>query len=484
MDYKNKYNDALEKLQDALAPKDGCEISGLTRGCIESIFPELKESEDERIRKEIIEYIKTGTYHKDWIAWLEKQDNKPVNIDIESMVSSYKQRLESQGNGSMKNNPLVNMCLTAFKHGVEEVLQELNLKEFEKPQGESESERIRKAVKAIKEEKIDNANKPVLDFKASDYYVSKVDGKIHSIHNFNEQKFKVGDWIVDKSGFVQQVLDFRGCIYTCTYNSFTTDCESNYHLWTIEDAKDGDVLYSLDSKQPFIFKHRKKHEQAEVYCGINIYGKFFVGNTKDCIITTDKYIPATKEQRDKLLNAMADAGWTFDFDKKELNKVEPKLKVKYAGSEYDVLEIKEFPGGIIYYGIEDEPNHIDYILPENCEIISGYGVKEKGNSYPTKSAIFSQQSPVWSEEDKNFMHDTISNLIELKDRYGEGYGNVGKCIDWLESLRPRKQWKPSEEQIKALEHFVRGIGESGYVSPYDANLKLVHSLLNDLKKLK
>ena len=75
MDDKKKYNNALEKLQEALAPKDGREISGLTRGCIEEIFPELKESEDERIRKEIIEYIKTGTYHKDWIAWLEKQES-------------------------------------------------------------------------------------------------------------------------------------------------------------------------------------------------------------------------------------------------------------------------------------------------------------------------------------------------------------------------------------------------------------------------
>ena len=149
-----------------------------------------------------------------------------------------------------------------------------------------------------------------------------------------------------------------------------------------------------------------------------------------------------------------------------------------------------------------------------------------------------EQNPAWSEEDKNFMYDTLSNLTELKDRYGEGYGNVGKCIEWLKSIKERvqpqpkqewsedderialgieqlcncasllnispvkinkvrqwlkslkdrvqsqKQWKPSDAQTKALEHFVRSIGESGYASPYDANLKLVHSLLNDLKKLK
>ena len=47
-----------------------------TPNCGISVYnEELKEPHDERIRKEIIEYIKTGTYHKDWIAWLEKQES-------------------------------------------------------------------------------------------------------------------------------------------------------------------------------------------------------------------------------------------------------------------------------------------------------------------------------------------------------------------------------------------------------------------------
>lgn len=50
-----------------------------------------------------------------------------------------------------------------------------------------------------------------------------------------------------------------------------------------------------------------------------------------------------------------------------------------------------------------------------------------------KEAMYDK--PAWSEEDEDFMYDTLSNLTELKDRYGEGYGNVGKCIDWLKSLK-------------------------------------------------
>ena len=267
MNYENKYNDALEKLQEALAPKDGREISGLTRNCIEEIFPELKESEDERIRKALITYFQrfpypyggiesAGTNAKDALAWLEKQGNKP--------------------------------------------------------QGKS-------AFEAIKEEKVDN---------------------------------------------------------------------------------------------------------------------------KNC--ATDK--------------------------------VEPKFKVKYAGNEYNVLETKEFPGGVTYYGIEDEANHIDYILPENCEIISGYGVKEKGNSYPTKPTIFSQQSPAWSEEDEKIALsiEQVMNCASLLNLVSE---KIEKVRAWLESLRPQKQWKPNKEQLNALDSTLQ------YSQVSHDSYKQLNSLYNDLKKL-
>ena len=74
MDYEQKYKEALERAKVYHSGGSICDIH-LT----EVIFPELKISEDERIRREIIEYI---TLYKDslcdkeynsWIAWLEKQ---------------------------------------------------------------------------------------------------------------------------------------------------------------------------------------------------------------------------------------------------------------------------------------------------------------------------------------------------------------------------------------------------------------------------
>ena len=59
------------------------------RYVLESLFPELKESRDERIRKELIDYINRLTVtpnninrYNTWIAWLEKQGEKPKKVSI------------------------------------------------------------------------------------------------------------------------------------------------------------------------------------------------------------------------------------------------------------------------------------------------------------------------------------------------------------------------------------------------------------------
>ena len=65
----------------------------------------------------------------------------------------------------------------------------------------------------------------------------------------------------------------------------------------------------------------------------------------------------------------------------------------------------------------------------------------------------------WSEEDEELVKWSIHNLTELKDRYGEEYGKVGKCIDWLKSLQDRVQPQPkqewSEEDINMIDWLIR-----------------------------
>ena len=78
MDYKEKLRLAKEALDSGSYDKK----------TIEYLFPELKESEDESIRKRIIEFLSTPFVKKGmsecalstWIAWLEKQgEQKPAD---------------------------------------------------------------------------------------------------------------------------------------------------------------------------------------------------------------------------------------------------------------------------------------------------------------------------------------------------------------------------------------------------------------------
>ena len=101
----------------------------------------------------------------------------------------------------------------------------------------------------------------------------------------------------------------------------------------------------------------------------------------------------------------------------------------------------------------------------------------------------------WSKDDDDNIGMIESRLIDLlsytrednsltKHRKNSIKEEVVEYVNWLTSLKDRSTWKPSDEQIETLEHFVRSMGESGYVAPHDNNTKLLYSLLEDLKKLK
>ena len=74
--FKEKYYTKDTNLGDAIFDK-----TGEMQKDFESIFPQLRESEDERIRREIIKFIEDFCNPCDtdcdrWIAWLEEQKDK------------------------------------------------------------------------------------------------------------------------------------------------------------------------------------------------------------------------------------------------------------------------------------------------------------------------------------------------------------------------------------------------------------------------
>ena len=82
MNYEQKYKEALERARMYHTGGSICDAH-----MAEVIFPELKESEDERIRKALIDLFSNNA-KKDWrdiptekiIAWLKKQ-NKKLDAD-------------------------------------------------------------------------------------------------------------------------------------------------------------------------------------------------------------------------------------------------------------------------------------------------------------------------------------------------------------------------------------------------------------------
>ena len=78
MDYKEKIKEAKRLYETANADQ---------KYVLESLFPEIRESDDERIKKSLISYLHglgefdypdKKTYH-DWLKWIEKQgEQKPV----------------------------------------------------------------------------------------------------------------------------------------------------------------------------------------------------------------------------------------------------------------------------------------------------------------------------------------------------------------------------------------------------------------------
>lgn len=191
-----------------------------TIGFMNEIFPELKESEDERIRKELLNYL--YDIHDDdeerarWIAWLEKQSEQKSNDKIEFKIGDL-----------ITNGILV--------------------------------------------------------------------GKIDEIHEWGYHAY-FGDHYAD-----------------------VPDAE-NWHKWTIQDAKDGDVLSYRNGQWIFIYKEKIDDSSFYYHALYSTIQGLTITNVGFTLLN-DAITPATKEQRDTLMKVIDDAGYTFDFENKKLLKV-------------------------------------------------------------------------------------------------------------------------------------------------------------------
>lgn len=71
-------------------------------------------------------------------------------------------------------------------------------------------------------------------------------------------------------------------------------------------------------------------------------------------------------------------------------------------------------------------------MPEDTELRNGVTNRDVLTWLEGQS-----EKPTWSEEDEKLYKLSVENLTELMHRFGEEYGKVGDCINWLKSINDR-----------------------------------------------
>ena len=309
MNYEKKYKEALERARDMMSYKE------VRREDMEYLFPELKENENEKIRKQIISFLKEFEYDhyrslnfSSWIAWLEKQGEQK---------SSWSEEDESSFLGALW------CCKKAASIAKDE----------------NEMGTVWCAERWLKSLKDRYTWKPTEkqgEQKPFDYENANIQQKDFATV---KTKFNKGDWIVNHYNHVACIesIDEKHYVLSCDDGSRERwsfmYIDRNWHLWTIQDAKDGDVLCTYECNKPkivFILKENpivfilkgtsRKHYVFNYHCYYNIMYPCFESNFKTGCLAPNKedVKPATEEQRNLLFQKMKEFGYEWDANKKEL----------------------------------------------------------------------------------------------------------------------------------------------------------------------
>lgn len=168
------------------------------------------------------------------------------------------------------------------------------------------------------ESKIDDNTEPK-DYNSIDPHFSKPIDKI-------EPKFHEGDWISSYyTNYRVTAINSKGYVVEDTDGNkinILFENEKFHHLFTIADAKDGDILVDMHGNIGIFQEYEDVFWHSYIYLGCDgTLRGFSIGGSHE---QTDTH-PATKEQSDNIMKAITDAGYAFDFEKKELKKLSKNL---------------------------------------------------------------------------------------------------------------------------------------------------------------
>lgn len=278
MDYEKAYKEALERAIVAHKDEDRH-----IKATLERIFPELKESEDEKIRKEIAEFIYITPFKprdikkkERWLTWLEKQGEKDIKYNYLEDLLAFDNIYQMAMNDVTAEEAMNIAVAKCFEQGT------TNKAEPKFHEGdwlcENESNNYARYIQILE----------IVNVQGKERY--RISRDLHNDEDIVECQF----------------------------------VDDNWHSFCIQDIKDGDIL--VNGSNIFIF-HYINNTRLMGYCHVNTDdGRFYndIGKN-ECFCLIDAVVnPATKEQRAILIKTMAEAGYTFNFKKKKLKKIEQK----------------------------------------------------------------------------------------------------------------------------------------------------------------
>ena len=467
---------------------------------IEYIFPELTESED--VKEKLIKFFQRYPYKyiadaemftKDAIAWLEKQGEhnkwKPSKDEMDALygLAYITNKMDDKKDEAITK--LYQDLKREFFNGASyenmfpsnPVDSDINIEK----QGEKPTSDTRYEVKG------DSVS--VVNGKPFDYEHATITQK--DFASKDEPKFKVGDWIVRQSSkgkTIAQILDIQEQYYIgldINGNDFTSSrflSDDKIYLWSIQDAKDGDVLQL--GKVTAIFKKFINYAKCECYCSIyNGEFEIRIDNIYGCYNAT----PATKEQRDALMKAMTNAEYIFDFEKKELKKIEQKpadkveprfkngqwivwrdkcYKVNCNGCGYELID-QDGLSTSLEYGTIDENAHLWTLQDANDGDVLVYN-----NGTVEIILLFKKWMDGVGKGAYSYAH-TFDNKILFNDWSDCGYGTHPATKEQCEQLfkamhEAEYEWDNEKKELKEIEKQSKSVFNASdwYVSKVDGKI--------------
>ena len=346
MDYKKKYEEILGRARSFSQRWYGVATidSEVALQELKKMFPELEDSEDERIRKELIEFIRHGNcifdsleQKNEFWAWLERQKITQNTNKEDEEVRQYIIRLMKQRD---INVPMVQKALAWLeKQGVQKNTCQPNNTYGNVKFPFRARVKSSGAIITIHDGQLSMDGKEWIKYQSDSedgykYYKPDDLELVYDVEqnqvNTVESKFKVGDWIVIDNPCKIIGIDNYGNYLVRYWDFDATDklhtlskefCETYFHLWTIEDAKDGDVLTWDDSKCIALFKEIYNKHSFKSHGCIGACTEVFENWGFHDI---ENAHPSTKEQRDLLFTKIKEAGYEWDDENGGLKEVEQK----------------------------------------------------------------------------------------------------------------------------------------------------------------